>query len=244
MHEHDFGQFSAMLDDIASVLPPSVPLSSTGKAMFFRTLANLPLEAVRRAFDAHVRDPQRGRFFPKPADVLAQIPDDRPGADEAWAISVKGNDEGATIVWTEEMAQAWGIARPVMRLGDEVGARVAFRDAYNRLIAAAKHAGHAVNWMPSLGHDVDGRYMALHEAELLGRIGGGDIAGLLPAPVVAAVPEDVRAYLGALKTALTTSGSAAEEPSEDVVAKRRTAELLAASNKRVREYASRNGIPL
>lgn len=36
-------------------------------------LADRPIEDVERAFAAHLRDPQAGRFCPKPADILGQL---------------------------------------------------------------------------------------------------------------------------------------------------------------------------
>lgn len=243
MRESDFSHFSAMLDDVAAVVPPPAPLTSTGRAMFFRTLASLPVETVQKALDAHVRDPQRGRFFPKPADVLAQIPDTRPGADEAWAIAVKGNDENATIVWTDEIAQAWGIARPVMQLGDEVGARVAFRDAYNRLIGEAKHAGRAVHWMPSLGHDTERRHLALHEASILGRLSSSEVAGLLPAPVQT-MPAKVRAQLQAVRDRLAAPEAMTAEPSQDTEDKARTKRLADEERRKVAAYARKFGLSI
>jgi len=244
MHESDFSHFSAMLDDVAAVVPPLAPLTSTGRAMFFRTLAHLPVEAVQRALDAHVRDPQRGRFFPKPADVLSQIPDTRPGADEGWAIAVKGRDESATIVWTDEIAQAWGIARPVMQLGDEVGARVAFRDAYNRLALEARQTGRPVNWMPSLGHDLEQRHLALHEAAVMGRIGMDQVTALLPPPELQSMPDHIRAQLQAVRDKLTGREPVVSEPSEDFREKQATSHAVIANTARVKAYAQKFGISL
>lgn len=101
-------------------------------------------------------------------DVLSRIDDGRPGPDEAWAMIPQ--DEAASCVWTDEMARAWGVARHLLREGDRVGARMAFRDAYNRLVAEARDQGMAPNWTPSLGHDKAGRAEVLEDAVSKGRL--------------------------------------------------------------------------
>lgn len=189
MRETEFDAFLAMLDDVHALLPRGAaqPLSASARAMFFRALLPYELAAVRAAFDAHVRDPQRGRFAPVPADLIAQIggsagDDGRLGADEAWSIAAQGVDETATVVWTDEIARAWGVARPVMALGDEVGARMAFREAYTRGLRMARESGEPVRWVASLGHDPEGRDRALQEAARLGRIAASPSGHALPAP--------------------------------------------------------------
>lgn len=101
-------------------------------------------------------------------DVLSRIDDGRPGPDEAWAMIPQ--DEAASCVWTDEMARAWGVARHLLREGDRVGARMAFKDAYNRMVAEARDQGTAPNWTPSLGHDKAGRAEALEDAVSKGRL--------------------------------------------------------------------------
>src|SRR3569832_801957 len=61
-------------------------------------------------------------------EILARIEDGRPGMEEAWAMMPKS--ELASVVWTDEMAQAWGVASPMLAQGDLVGARQAFCQAY------------------------------------------------------------------------------------------------------------------
>jgi hypothetical protein len=238
MHQHDFDPFCQLLDDVWGI--KGQPLTAGQKAIYFRALAGHSLEAVRGGLDAHVKDPDRGRFLPMPADVIAQIAgaaaaDGRPGPEEAWAAALQGRDEAATIVWTEEMSQAWGIASPVLCAGDEVGARMAFKEAYQRLVAEARTAGCLPRWSASLGHDPEQRARALTEAVAAGRLPAPDVAGLLPPPgaVAAEVAPDVRQALLALRERL-----AAQEPVEsaDAADKRRTADLRAAAQQRVDQY--------
>ena len=67
------------------------------------------------------------------ADFLTCLPGrmKRLSADEAWALAMQAMNEDDTVVWTNEIARAWGVCREVMP--DKVAARMAFRDAYNRI---------------------------------------------------------------------------------------------------------------
>jgi hypothetical protein len=170
MREADFPEFASMMDDVA-VLMNRQPMSTKQSAMMFRALARYPLADVRNALDAHMRDPQRGRFYPLPADLISKIEiagDTHPGSDEAWAIAVRARDEADTVVWTEQMAQAWGVCRPVMDMGDEVGARMAFRQAYDRMVSDARQENKPAVWTISEGFDKERRIAAVKQAEAKG----------------------------------------------------------------------------
>jgi hypothetical protein len=181
MFKRDFDQFMMLLDAVYSLHSKTLP--GEAKALYFRALASYPLDVVRAAIDAHVKDPQRGPYPPKPADLIAQIDgtatnDSRPGADEAWAIARSSLDERTTVVWTAEICEAFSIARPVLDNGDEVGGRMAFKDAYNRLVTAARLTRRPAEWKPSLGWDAQMREETIRNAAL---------AGMLPAPIVDAL---------------------------------------------------------
>ena len=185
MREDDFPKFAQALDDVAALLSKGVTQSPTAKAMFFRALATHSIEAVLAGFDGHTKDSQRGRFMPMPADILAQIEgmaadDGRPGAEEAWALSMRASDETETLVWTDEMAQAWMVCQPVMKMGDKVGARMAFKESYNRQVEDARRARRSVVWTTSLGHDSTKRHAALVNAETMGLLGAGEALRLAP----------------------------------------------------------------
>lgn len=249
MREPDFAPFCALLDDTAALLKRDGPLTATQRAMYFRALADHTIEAVRAALDAHIRDPQRGRFFPVPADVVAQLQglaadDGRPGPEEAWAMAVRGTDEADTIVWTVEAAQAWAIASPVLRGGDEVGARMAFKEAYARLVDEARRQRVAVSWQASLGHDPDRRQQALSAAASLGRIAHSDVPAL-PAPRAGqpllelvrndAIPEHARQSLRQIGDQLAFRAACVHE-SIDVAERERTQQLKDAAAARVAAY--------
>jgi hypothetical protein len=125
------------------------------------------------------------------ADVLSRIDDGRPEGEEAWAMMPK--DEGSSVVWTSEMAAAFGAAYPLIRSGETIPARMAFLEKYRNEVRKARDRGDPVKWTPSLGHDVASRESVLIEAAKLGRLPRDHVKGLLPHRDV---PEHVMKLLG------------------------------------------------
>ena len=114
----------------------------------------------------------------KVADIVVRIADGRPDVDEAW--NMLPCDEMASTVWTEEMAQAWGLALPLLEAGDAAGGRSVFGDSYARAVQQARMRREPVRWMPSLGSDVRGREAALLDAVSKGRLTVTQANALLP----------------------------------------------------------------
>ena len=259
MVEADLPEFTLMLDAVSAMLSRGAYTpNDVSTGMFFRAMARWPLADVRAAFDAHVADPQRGRFVPVPADLIAQLDamagaDDRPGAEEAWATAITAADEGETVVWTEETAEAWGIAWPVMAVGDEVGARMAFRESYSRLVASARAARRPRRWQAALGLDRNRQVDALRRAVGLGRLPAADLEAVaaLPAPhapvlllaggTSAAGSEPSAAHRLALQALRAAVEARAAMPSADVLDRQRTAELRAAAAAQVDAYVTQQG---
>ena len=153
-------------------------LSAAAMGVMGDDLAAYPLPAVLHAL-TRCRKELRGRLTL--ADVLSRLDecDGRPGADEAWAMIPK--TEAESVVWSDEMSQAWGVAADLFE-SDEIGARMAFRATYERLVKQNREAHKPAHWTPSLGHDVAGRAESLRIALEAGRIGASHAAALLPAP--------------------------------------------------------------
>jgi hypothetical protein len=256
MFKSDFDEFVRLLDATCSVLSRGayVP-NATNSAIWFRALAAHDLATVRAAFDAHTADPQRGRFVPVPADILAQInaavaDDGRPGAEEAWATAVTAVDEAETVVWTAETSEAWRIAQPVLEGGDEVGARMAFKESYARLVQEAREKRLAPAWSVSQGHDPALRHIAVERATSAGLLRGPELLAL-PAPaggtdgmarLIDAAPDGVRERLELLRKEYAAKILVIDGLSADVIADReRTEALKADTARRVAETLEANG---
>lgn len=133
--------------------------------MFVNDLGAYPEPAVLKAL-TRCRREVKGMLTIQ--DVVSRIDDGRLGVEEAWAMMPFS--ESQSVVWTEEMSQAFGIALPLLNEGEKVAARMAFKEAYQRLISEARDAGKPVVWTPSLGHDKGGREPILSEAIAKGRL--------------------------------------------------------------------------
>lgn len=116
------------------------------------------------------------------ADVLDRMRTvgGHPTANEAWAMVLASLDESETVVWTDQVAEAAAVARPILEAGDEVGARMAFRDAYERIV---RERADEPRWFPSLGSDAVRREAALDRAVADGRLRREHVDGLLPPPI-------------------------------------------------------------
>lgn len=199
MNDNDRPAFAELLTATMQVYGGH--LGSGSLAIWWAALAPCSLAEVRAGLSAHVTDPGAGRFAPKPADVIARIADQdgRPGADEAWAQCPL--DEAVTTVWTDEARLAFfDGAYQVLADGDRIAARMAFKDAYQRHVAAARRARRPVAWSVSLGHDVGGREAVLLSAVERGRLPREQVVGLLP--YRESPPAHVRALMRPLREKL------------------------------------------
>lgn len=91
-------------------------------------------------------------------------------SDEAWAVAIEAQDERATVVWTLESAKSFQEAKPLLDMGDKIGARMAFKAAYERCVSQAMSEGQRPESIASLGHDAHSREAALSKAVQQGRI--------------------------------------------------------------------------
>lgn len=174
MKKSDFDAFAGVLAGCLGMWG-KVP-SPDVSVMWFRALEGYELSTLTAAFSAHIRDPENGKFEPKPAHIVAQIEramknDGRPGAEEAWATAFASQPEEETTVWTNETLRAWFDAgRPLVMAGDKVGARMAFKEAYIRLVEEARAARVSVQWLVSQGFDHERKRVAIGRAVEAGLI--------------------------------------------------------------------------
>ncbi len=195
MHDREKREFMELMHATAAyydrkLLPAVI-------ATYWAGLADLSLEAVRAALNAHAQDPQAGQFMPRIADIRRQIElrrdDGHPGPDEAWSIALPARDESASVVWTSLIHAAFEqVAKPLLDEGDKIAARRAFIERYEHDLAAARRRGELAVWEPSLGTDRDGREAVVRRAIEAGRLRADHAPALLPAP-----PIDVRPLLAA-----------------------------------------------
>ncbi|WP_175764179.1 hypothetical protein [Burkholderia ambifaria] len=248
MQSDDFDNFARVLDAAYSLHSKS--LTSDARALFFAALGAYSLADVRKAFSAHVKDPHRGQYPPKPADIIAQLigdasKDGRPEPDEAWAIAIRSADERETVVWTQEIAEAWVIASPVFD-GDEIGARMAFKAAYVRIVDRNRGANLAPQWVVSQGFDAQRRIEVVEHAVRAGRLQLAHAQAVVPLLTGESDPApgvDVEANLARLKAIVGGVGSAQARASAEKLARARedaehTAELKRAAARRVASYAA------
>lgn len=157
-------------------------LSPTAAAMMAEDFASYPQSVLRQAL-SRVRTEHTGRLTPKA--VMDRIDEamGRPAANEAWSVAVTAMDERNTVVWTDEMAQAWGAAQPIAHGGDMVGARMAFIGAYERLVRTAREQRLLPSVTVSEGWCQEGRALAVEKAVQLGYMPADQAQKYLPAPV-------------------------------------------------------------
>lgn len=239
MHESDKAQFANVLKATADSYGRRPYLPETMK-LWFEIFADVSIEDFRMACLRHaIEDPKNP---PTPASLLAIL---KPktnvlGAEEAWAIAVKACDERETVMLTDQIAEAWGICKPIMDLGDEVGARMAFKEAYQRLSA---NAAGPVKWWPSIGSDPHKRDAALSEAKRSGLLPAPQVTALLPPAVrmgqddLPPSPEGLR-KLKDLMASLRLRGAneAAEAEAERERKRQEEAERKAAIARKVADY--------
>lgn len=100
-----------------------------------------------------------------------------PGADEAWSLASRG--EGDTVIINEQIGEAMQIAAPLLKDGDSIAARMAFREAYTRIVADARANHIKPKWFVSLGHDKQGRSQPIADAVRAGKLELNHALGLL-----------------------------------------------------------------
>jgi hypothetical protein len=139
--------------------------------VFVDDLKRYPTQAILAAL-TRCRREVRGALTI--ADVISRIDDGRPGVEEAWALLPRG--EEATVVLSDEMFQAWGIVRTMIGSGEDVAARMAFKETYLKLVAAARDDGRPVHWTVSGGTNKEEREQVIRQAVEKGQLPANQLA--------------------------------------------------------------------
>lgn len=200
MRTEDKPKFAALLADVLAGYGKPLP-EAPEINLWFRQLSPFLPAVVEKAFATYRME--RPDFAPNPNGIVTRckLLDGRPDDNEAWAVAITSQDEAETVVWTQEMAEAFNLARPLLATGDEIGARMAFKDAYKRLVDDARATNKPASWSVSAGWDGNRRQIAVHKAVT---------AGLLAAPpqhlaltnesgIAEEKPEGLRKLLEAMK---------------------------------------------
>lgn len=209
MRDNDKPSFAKLMTATLAVYEK--PVNPDVISIWWNALSEHEFADVRDAFSVHIK---RGEFAPRPAHIISILnvarPDGRLSADEAWAMIPR--DESESVVMTTEMAEAFGIAKPLLDAKDQIAARMAFKQAYERILEANRMSGVAPKWFPSLGHDKAGRELVIFEAVRLGRLGQDHAKSLaVNMETLTAIedksgvsPEKARANLAKLKLLLNS----------------------------------------
>jgi hypothetical protein len=144
-------------------------LTAERQAIYVTALADIPIDQLRQAIRAAIQDL---KWFPKVAELRelagalsGTLNDGRPGPEEAWARMPKGRHiEDDSIVWCEEERVAYGACRSLLVEGDQIGARMAFKERYEKELAEARCQRRPVRWTMSAGYDMGHRLSTLATA--------------------------------------------------------------------------------
>lgn len=238
MRSEDLPQFAALLADVLAGYGKPLP-EKAEIGIWFKQLSPFQPAVIRKAFEAYRME--RPDFAPVPNGIVARckLLDGRPDENEAWAVALTSQDEHETVVWTAEMAEAFNLSRPLLDAGDEIGARMAFKDAYKRLVGEARAMNKPAAWTVSAGWDATRRQIAVEKAVVAGLLAGPQPHLALPneSGMTAAEPEGLRRLKEALAQLEDKNAKAAQQYeaqiAEEEKAERERREKL---DQRVREY--------
>lgn len=130
-------------------------------------LAEYPLDVVLNAIKRCRRE-LSGRLSLAAIIERIQSADGMHGAEEAWALMSRPDSE--TVVITEQMSEAMQFARQLLNDGESVAARMAFKEAYTRIMQRARETNAKPRWFVSFGHDPQGRIQPVAEAVRSGKL--------------------------------------------------------------------------
>lgn len=234
MHKYEFKSFYKSWLYAHEISATTKQQSKEAIMQVFDLLADYSFDSIQAALKIHSK---KSKFAPTVAEIIdiLDIDQQRLSADEAWAICPASEEE--TVVWTEEMADAYTFAAPLLADGDKIAARMAFKKAYERLCTHSAMQSTPLRWKVSVGFDksqtqdvvdaaVEKGWLSRQQARryIPAPMEGGVIGGLLAGKVVDIDSEKNtkrRANLQKIKQQLADIG---EQQRED--AQRRQAALL------------------
>ena len=164
MNNSDKKQFLALVDD-ALAATNRKPLTAGGMQIWWKILQAFPWALVEQSIVSVL---SRDEYL-TPGAVRGAIPGAQwPTADETWARIPKS--ESDAVVDTTEALMALAAAAPMIDDGDMIGARMAFKGAYDAAVLASKNAGRFPRYQISQGWDKSTTEPAVEKALALGQI--------------------------------------------------------------------------
>ena len=157
-------------------------LSDVAKSAIVEELAAYDLQTVLDALN-RCRKELTGRLTL--AAILQRLETGLPSADEAFGMLLEGwRNEDLTVVVPEIAMQAAGNgAYELFSANDKTGARMAFRESYERMAGGLDLAA-GVKWVVSRGSDRNHATQAIMEAVRKGRLKQEQAAAYLPSEAV------------------------------------------------------------
>lgn len=164
-------EFLDWINDELTVLAEAFgePLTDQRQEIYCGSLADIRQEQLQTAFR---RARCELKWFPKIAEIRelacaspGTMDDGRSGPEEAWARMPKGEHiENDSIVWCDEERIAYSACRSLLLEGDQVGARMAFKERYQKAFAEARSQARPARWTFSAGYDMGHRLSTLATA--------------------------------------------------------------------------------
>lgn len=241
------------LDQILEALVGTVEIMGqqmSGPALAIMTddLDRYPLDDVISALTRVRRECSRFTL----AAVLDRMPNSWIGPEEAWATFPK--DERESGVVTTPASMAWATALPLWEIGDKIGARMAFKETYEREVSG--RSGETPEWHVTLGYDKDQRETAIRRGIEQGKLTAEKVQHLIPdlsldaGPVVAlltgkvsAMPQNnqTRANIARLRECVEEGIAKAEEAKEAKRLKEEEKErrFKAETKRKIKEYEAK-----
>ena len=193
MNETDKPRFAQIIAATAAVFNKST--TKLLADIYWRILEEYDINDVEKAFINHIKT---GKFFPAPTELIFLIESanntQHIPADEAWGtvLGLMANDR-CSAVMTGEMCEAWQTAQVIYDQGDIVGARVAFRAAYDRAVNYSKLNRRKTVWGFYPGTDKDNQRQVIEMAVAQGKLHESSLEQFIGLPsTIAPVPRKSR----------------------------------------------------
>ena len=121
MQKSDASDFRARLIGMMALYNRDITVEL--QRVWWRALDGYDLRDISSAMDCYVTSPA-GHYAPGPGDLIDLMRKQygHISAAEAWPLALLSTDESATVVITQQIAQALEVARPCIDAGDKYGA--------------------------------------------------------------------------------------------------------------------------